>query len=368
VSAAVKAIAGLALGATLVSPIITGAQLMERLVEPGPWDSVSGLVAFGERLWLVNSVKFVDHNSADVYSYDPQRGRVQYERHLFSQDAGTPAVAGGLLYWPFEDPRFSVGRGEYMVTDGTRWRWAILPTGEIFHVHAIAASHGALYAATSAWRAGIQRSDDGGATWRVVYDRPTPPGLVSRITALAVMDGIVYAALSAPEDGAKLLRLAGDGVHSVATWPSGSAVDALTTYRGHVYAVNIDSTGTAVWRTDGHRTERVTGLDGHRVRAFAADQNHLWVVTAREAGGALWRSADGRAWTRAHTSRATSPWTSPYTRGALTSARAHPAAVAACGGHQRRRPSNHRLHVTRCPPLPPRRSTYPRLSRGSTGP
>ncbi len=109
------------------------------------------------------------------------------------------------------------------------------------------------------------------------------------------MDGIVYAALSAPENGPKLLRLAGDGVRSVATWPSGSAVDALTTYRGHVYAVNVDPAGTAVWRTDGHRTERVTALDGHRVRTFTADQNHLWAVTAREASGALWRSADGRA-------------------------------------------------------------------------
>ena len=300
VSAAVKAIAEFALVAALVSPITAVAQPIERLVQPGPWDSVSGLVAYGERVWLVNSVKFIDHNSADVYSYDPQRRRVRYERHLFSQDAGTPAVAGGLLYWPFEDPRFSIGRGEYMVTDGTRWRWAILPTGEVFHVHAIAASQSALYAATSAWRAGIQRSDDGGATWRVVYDHPTPPGLVSRITALAVMDGIVYAALSAPEDGAKLLRLAGDGVRSVATWPSGSAVDALTTYHGHVYAVNVDPAGTAVWQTDGHRTERITALDGHRVRAFAADQNHLWAVTAREGGGALWCSADGRTWTRAH--------------------------------------------------------------------
>ena len=110
-SAAVKAIAEFALVAALVSPITAVAQPIERLVQPGPWDSVSGLVAYGERVWLVNSVKFIDHNSADVYSYDPQRRRVRYERHLFSQDAGTPAVAGGLLYWPFEDPRFSIGRG-----------------------------------------------------------------------------------------------------------------------------------------------------------------------------------------------------------------------------------------------------------------
>ena len=173
------------------------AQPIERLVEPGPWDSVSGLLAYGPRLWLVNSVKFVDHNSADVYSYDPQRRRARYERHLFSQDAGTPAVAGGLLYWP--------------------------------------------------------------------------------------------------------LRLAGDGVCRVASWPSGRAVDALAAYRGHVYAVNVDPAGTALWRTDGRRTERVTALDGHSLRALAADQDRLWAVTVREAGGVLWRSSDGRAWSRAHT-------------------------------------------------------------------
>jgi hypothetical protein len=28
-------------------------------------------VAYGGRVWFVNSIKFVDHNSADVYSYDP---------------------------------------------------------------------------------------------------------------------------------------------------------------------------------------------------------------------------------------------------------------------------------------------------------
>ena len=93
------------------------------LAQPGPWSGVSGLIGYGERLWLVNSVKFVNHNSADIYSYDPATGKTQYERHLFSQDAGDPVVAEGLLYWPFEDPRSSLGRGEFMVTDGETWRW-----------------------------------------------------------------------------------------------------------------------------------------------------------------------------------------------------------------------------------------------------
>ena len=56
-------------------------------------------------------------------------GRTRYEKHFFSQDAGTPTIAGGLLYWPYEDGRFSAGRGEYMVTNGRDWQWRTFPQG-----------------------------------------------------------------------------------------------------------------------------------------------------------------------------------------------------------------------------------------------
>ncbi|MBI3636578.1 MAG: hypothetical protein HY216_10285, partial [Candidatus Rokubacteria bacterium] len=61
-------------GALLAVTALTigAADAGERLVplaQPGPWSGVSSLVGYGERLWFVNSVKFVDHNSADVYSY-----------------------------------------------------------------------------------------------------------------------------------------------------------------------------------------------------------------------------------------------------------------------------------------------------------
>ncbi len=91
------------------------------LVRGLPWSGVSGMIGYDRRLWFVNSVKFVNHNSADVYSYDPRTGTRRYERHLFSQDAGDPVVSGGLLYWPFEDSRWSPGRGEFMVTNGRDW-------------------------------------------------------------------------------------------------------------------------------------------------------------------------------------------------------------------------------------------------------
>jgi len=161
--------------------------LLVPLMKLGPWQGISSLIAYRGRLWFANSEKFINHNSADLYSYAPGEAAPRYERHLFSQDAGEPLVAGGLLYWPFEDARFSTGHGEYLVTNGRDWRWRILPEGEVFHIHAMIASGPSLYAATSAWRAGLQRSDDRGRHWRVVADMPTAPGRVSRFTSLGVL-------------------------------------------------------------------------------------------------------------------------------------------------------------------------------------
>lgn len=278
------------------------------LAQPGPWSGISGLIGYGARLWFVNSVKFVDHNSADVYSYDPRTGDTRYERHLFSQDAGEPVVAGGLLYWPFEDARFSTGHGEYLVTNGAEWGWRVLPEGQVFHIHAMAASGGALFAATSAWRAGLQRSDDAGAHWRIEYDHPTPPGLVSRLTALAVLDGTLYAGLTAyAEPGAKLLEMSTGTFWPVRGWPPGVAADALVSYGGRLYAVNHTGNGSSVWRTDGTTVERIQGLDGQPVRALAAGPGDLWAVSGGRGGGALWRSHDGLSWTTEHSFRDAEP-------------------------------------------------------------
>lgn len=269
------------------------------LAAPGPWSGVSSLVAYGDRVWFVNSVKFVDHNSADVYSYDPVSGETRYERHLFSQDAGEPAVAGGFLYWPFEDPRFSTGHGEYMVTNGRDWQWRILADGDVFHVHAIIGHRGALFAATGAWRAGLQRSQNGGITWQVVYDHPTPPRSVSRITTLAISGDRLYAGLTADrQQGSKLLRWFGDTLQPVIAWPNGTTVSSLTAYQSWLYGVNITEDGSATWRTDGKTAQRVTDLDGYRIRDLAAGPDALWAVSAGKGSGILWRSGDGVKWTR----------------------------------------------------------------------
>ncbi len=283
-----------------LAPAPAGAETnLAALARVGPWSGVSELIGYGERLWFVNSVKFVNHNSADLYSYDPASGGVRYEHHLFSQDAGEPVLAGGLLYWPFEDPRFSAGRGEYMVTNGRDWQWRALPEGTAFHVHAMAGVGESLVAATSAWRAGLQRSDDGGVTWGVIYDHATEPGSVSRITSLAALGGTLYAGLTAwAQDGVKLLGLAEGAVEPLAGWPEGHSTRALTAWRGWLYAVNMREEESALWRTDGRRVEPVSALDAEWVRALAAGPRALWAVTVGGEGGALWRSEDGAAWTR----------------------------------------------------------------------
>lgn len=267
------------------------------LSTPGVWEGVSQLVGFGGRLWFVNSVKFRNHNSADIYSYDPTAGESRYERHLFSQDAGDPVVSNGLLYWPFEDARFSAGRGEYAVTNGDLWQWRVLPEGQVFHVHAMAASVNTLFAATSAWRGGLQRSDDAGASWRIVHDYPTPAGRVSRFTALAFLDDILYAGLTSHVDkSSKLYRLETDALVAVGGWPGGRRSTALRAHAGWLYAINDDGDERKVWRTDGLRVEPVSGLDGVNVRAFASGSHYLWAVSAQAGRGALWRSADGQDW------------------------------------------------------------------------
>ena len=268
------------------------------LVEGLPWSGVSGLIGYDGRLWFVNSVKFVNHNSADVYSFDPRSGTLRYERHLFSQDAGDPVVSGGLLYWPFEDSRWSPGRGEFMITNGRDWRWGILPRGRAFHVHAMTRHAGALFAAPSAWKARLQRSDDGGTTWRVLYEYPAPARTVSRIVALADFDGVLFGGVTARHDfrSPKLLRWRGERFEPVQGWPAGTSVPSLTPFRGWLYGDNVDERGSAVWRTDGRRVERITALDGHIVRAFTAGADAIWAVTVDKAGGGLWRSANGQDW------------------------------------------------------------------------
>lgn len=268
------------------------------LVRPGPWAGVSGLIAYGPRLYLVNSQIVVDHNSADIYSYHPGDGTLRFERRLFSQDAGIPALIDGVLYWPYEDPRFSTTYGEYAVTDGRHWQWRVAPDLRGFHVHALAAHQGAMYALVSGWRGRIYHSSDHGQHWTLVYEHPSPAGQVSRITAMVALQDTLYFALTAwAEDGIKLLRREGSAVVPVPGWPQGRAVSALSAFQGKIYAVNDTADAHRLWRSDGRGpAEPVTALDAYTVQALAATAETLWAVSDGPEGGILWRSADGLTW------------------------------------------------------------------------
>ncbi len=247
--------------AVVIGAPAAGAQELVKLAEIGPWPIISRLIAYRGRLWFANAVRYPDHNSADLYNYDPADGRVRYQRHLFSQDVGQPVVAGGLLYWPNEDARVSMGWGQFAVTNGRDWRLGVLPTAASFHTFAMAELNGRLYASGSAWRANISVSDDGGANWRLIYDRPTPERRVSRIIELEELDGVLYGAVVDRLVGGTrrgLIRLTGGEVAPVPGWPDNNAVTGLTSWNGWLYAIVNESNGNAVWRTDGSRSERVT--------------------------------------------------------------------------------------------------------------
>jgi hypothetical protein len=278
------------------------------LAEVGPWPVVSHLIGFGGRLWFANSVKGRNHNSADIYSYDPKTGDLRYERHLFSQDAGAPLAARGLLYWPFEDSRFSLGWGHFLVTDGRRWRWGTIPTAQIFHTHAMAEAGGRLVAATSAWRAGLQVSADGGASWRAIYDHPTPERRVSRIVSLATLGATLGTTPGATlgarvfgvlrtRDKRRLLRLDGERVQEVPGWPRERPVLGLAAFQGWLWGLVREPEGVSLWRSNGEVSERVAAprADWPAID-LAADADALWALSAEQDGGRLWRSRDGVAW------------------------------------------------------------------------
>jgi hypothetical protein len=286
------------------------------LARVGPWPVASRLIGYQDRLWLANSVKGVNHNSADLYSYDPDGGALRYERHLFSQDAGRPVVADGLLYWPFEDARSSLSFGHFMVTDGRAWRLGTIPTAQIFHTHAMAAMDGGLIAATSAWRAGFQRSDDQGLTWRQTYDHPTPDRRVSRIVELVALDKLFGSLASRNDPG--LVVQGGDRVEKVPDWPHGRPILGLAGFEDQVYGLVREPEGVSVWRTDGQSSERIYGPRADwPARDIAAGDQALWVVTAEETDGALWHSADGATWDQQYRLEGGRPFEVAVYRGAI---------------------------------------------------
>ena len=272
-------------------------QRMEVLARVGPWPDVSQIIGYRGRIWFANSVKGVNHNSADLWSLDPRTGNVRYERHLFSQDVGDPLIHRGLLYWPFEDDRTSLGWGGMQVTNGEAWRYLLVPSATMFHIHLAAEWQGSLVAVSSAWRAGLQVSDDGGRTWTSAYDHPTPLERVSRMSEFAVAGELGIGRMREPGQKYRLVRWDGEALSDVPGWPQGPYVHSLTAHRNAVYFAHTAQDGSVTSVVEDGRARSLNGAPSDwRVRDLASDGERLWALVHAENGGEVWSSSAGEDW------------------------------------------------------------------------
>lgn len=272
---------------------------MEIVARVGPWPVISQIIGYRGRIWFANSVKGRNHNSADIYSLDATTRDVRYERHLFSQDAGDPVVHNGLLYWPYEDTRASLGWGGIDVTNGDDWRYLVVPTAQMFHVHTLAEWQGGLLAVTSAWRAGLHLSDDGGLSWSELYDHDTAPGKVSRMGTVVVAGDQAVAHLRGAGGVVRLVRWSGGAPINVSGWPQRQPFYGLTEHKGDAYLVKAGDQGSTIWVVKGESARPLTPPDGNwQVWDLASDGDRLWAVTRTDEGGVLWSSTAGENWRR----------------------------------------------------------------------
>ncbi len=270
---------------------------MEILARVGPWPVVSQMIGYRGRVWFANSVKGINHNSADLWSLDPRTRQVRYERHLFSQDVGDPVIHNGLLYWPFEDSRTSLGWGSMQVTNGEGWRFLLVPSATMFHIHLAAEWQGALVAVSSAWRAGLQVSRDGGRNWVEAYDHPTPDRRVSRMSELAVAGDLAIGRLREPGEKYRLARWDGGVLSDVPGWTQGPYFTSLAAHRGAVYFAHGGTDGSVINIVKEGTARTITEpREGWQVRDLASDGERLWAVVSKPEGGELWSSAAGAEW------------------------------------------------------------------------
>ncbi len=267
------------------------------LARPGPWPAVSELVIYDGRVWFANSQPYVDNNAADIYSYDPATTKLRFERGLFSQDVGSPAVVNGRLFLPFEDPRLNMSIGEYAVTDGRAWHWRRLPEGLAFHTHAIGQCGNDLLAVTGAWQGQLHVSPDDGRTWHLAADYPAREARFSRLIAIASWRDRCFIGASAHgRAGGKLLEWRDGDLMPVPDWPAGDRTDRLVTWRDRLLALNHTGNRSRLLAYDGRKVKPVAMPASGRLRDLAVDGDTLWAVVSNGSGGSLQRTIDGVSW------------------------------------------------------------------------
>lgn len=263
-------------------------ELEERWSE-GPWHGVSQMILFDNRLWFTNSNPYKDTNVADLYSQDLNTGSVHYEQSLFSQDIGDPVVFEGRLYLPFEDPRRSAGRGEYVRTDGALFEWKSFADGSAFHVHAMGECHGRLMAVTGAFSGQLQANDN---EWLLLDDYPKGSAGFSRLVSIMQFgDECLVGAMARGDSRPKLLRLAGDNLIPVTGWRAGDRAETAVVFNDQALVINDLGETRSLISWDGIKTKEIT-LPGGRVRALSVDGDQIYLISSDTSGGGLW-SANG---------------------------------------------------------------------------
>lgn len=265
---------------------------LDVIAQVGPWPVASRLIGYRGKLWFANSVKGRNHNSADIWSFNPNTSEVRYERHLYSQDAGHPLVYRGLLYWPFEDALQSAGNGIVEVTDGKTWRPLTISNPPIYHTSQLVEWGDGLLAITGTRNAGMQLSKDAGRSWQEFYIHPTPSTHVSRLKEMIVFAGETYAALNDVKVK-RLVRWTGSGFQTVNGWPLNRYFNGLTVHDDGLFGIVGRGREREIWRFDGRRSIRV-GFKGPFVD-LTSDGDQIWIVAN---DGRLWSSPDGNIWMR----------------------------------------------------------------------
>jgi hypothetical protein len=266
------------------------------LARPGPWPVADRLIAYQGRIWFSTAVKGVDHNSADIWSFDPTSQESQFERYLFSQNTGHPVVHKGLLYWPHEDMRIGLGAGVVSVTNGVDWRDLLVPADDpMMHTHATAEWRGQLVAAMAGWNSVLAASDDAGKSWRLLVNDPPKSGSFHRYNDVAALGDRLFVR-HWQDTGLSLGEFRDGHVAAVEAWPNNRYFSPLTRFAGALYAlVDADDGKAELWRIDLHGAEKVdVGTAGLDMRQLISDGKSLWFIARTGNGGQLWSSADGQ--------------------------------------------------------------------------
>lgn len=274
--------------ATTANTVANELSAPARVTTLTPWPAITQLINYQNKLWFVHSDPYQDTNAANIYSFDPQTGLTQFERSLFSQDAGKPVIHNNLLFWPFEDPRRSAGSGEYAITNGIDWQWRIMQTGNAMHVHALTTCNNQVIAVTGSWT-GQALALQGNNTWTLQQEYPSGKASFSRLVDALEYKGDCYVAASSNNDPqVKMLRSTDHEFLPVDGWPVSDRVDGLTLHKNKLYAWADIKKDRTLHAYDGTNVQAIPIDKGHRIRDLYSNGNALYVISSKGSSGTLW--------------------------------------------------------------------------------